>query len=121
MIHASGLSRLSWSLECVRSRVQFPVGPFFSSSCTTFLLMSTSLLPHLPLSLDLTQHTRWTANQENAIHTYPFADQFEGVDSERGHEREQEHQEQDNHHAVVRVYLQFLWLPEVHVIHLLLL
>jgi hypothetical protein len=96
---------------------------FFSLCGTTFLLMSTSLLPHLPLSLDLTQHTRWTATQENAIHTYPFADQFEGVDSEHGHEDEQEHQEQDqaNHHAVVRVYLQFLWLPEVRVIRLLLL
>jgi hypothetical protein len=66
----------------------------------------------LPLSLDFTQHTKWTATQENAFQTYPFAD---GVDSELGHEHEQEHR---NHH-VVRVYLQFLWLPEVRVLRLL--
>lgn len=71
------------------------------------------LLPHLPLSLDLTQHTRWTIAQENALQTYPFADNFEGVaEHEYGHEQELD-QDQANHHAIVRVYLQFLWLPEV--------
>ena len=85
--------------------------------------MLTSLSPHLPLSLDLTQHTRWTATQKNALHTYPFADNYEGVDEherEHGHEQEQEQdqdQDQANHHAVARVYLQFLWLPEVSTEH----
>lgn len=82
--------------------------------------MLTLLSPHLPLSLDLTQHTRWSATQENALHTYPFADNCEDVDEhereehghEQGQEREQD-QEQANNHAVARVYLQFLWLPEV--------
>jgi hypothetical protein len=92
-------------------------------SSTTHDLMLTSLSPHLSLSLDLTQHTRWTATQENALHTYPFADNYEGADEherEHGHEQGQEQgqdQDQVNHHAVARVYLQFLWLPEVRTEH----
>ncbi|KAK2459255.1 hypothetical protein APHAL10511_008732 [Amanita phalloides] len=63
--------------------------------------MSASFLP-LPLSLDLTQHTRWTATQENALQSYPA-----------GGETDPEGDgEQQTHHTVVRAYLQFLWLPE---------
>ncbi|KAF8633203.1 hypothetical protein AX15_001471 [Amanita polypyramis BW_CC] len=61
--------------------------------------MFASLLP-LPLSLDLTQHTRWTATQENTLQTYPLAD--EGA--------VEEHDQIG--HNIVRIYLQFLWLPE---------
>ncbi|KAM6496536.1 hypothetical protein JOM56_007009 [Amanita muscaria] len=62
-------------------------------------MFTTSLLP-LPLSLNLVQHTRWTAVQESGLQTYPFTLEHEGS---------AEDQVKQN---VVRVYLQFLWLPE---------